>query len=744
MIKETQKNQNYLRAAELLDRMTLREKVGQLAQNFFGFHAYCRDENNEIILTEEFKAYVLKFGGIGMLNNYFRADPWTKRCYATGGITAEEREKAYNILQKFIIENTRLSIPVLIEEDTPHGRQVLGSVLYPVNFNVGNSFAPSVYQRQTEQIGREAKLGGVHVPYLSCFDMAVDPRWGRSEECFSEDPYLAAAMASSAVRGMKKAGSMVCCKHFAGQGAATGGHNGGVSVIGERELREIHLPAVKAAVSEGCEFIMAAYNEIDGLPCHANPYLLKTVLREELGFAGVVRSDGCANDRLSSLVGDDPTKAAALAISSGVDCGLWDEAYEHLEQAVESGLVSEKIVDDAVLRLLEQKFACGVMDHPYLEENHASSAYLASGEGQKAAYEMAAESLVLLKNEKILPLQKDQKVLLIGENLDNVYCLLGDYTSERRGMKSVRDCFCEASYLEGWRFTEGVTASDQQLREAVEQADVIVFGCGGSSVRDFESDYNDAGAIEKASIFMDCGEGCDLASLQLPQPQLDLLNQLTAFGKPIVSLLICGRAYCIGEVTERSDALLLCGYPGQEGAQAICDAVYGKINRFGRLSVSFPKHPGQLPVTYNQKMRGNYVDVDAKPLFPFGFGLSYSDFTYSDFSVSPVSLEALQNGETIKVRFTVRNDSDRKGAAVPQLYLNKQGGTVTHRLKELCAFEKIEVPAGETRAVELSFGAEALQEWSATREYSLCPMQVTVMLGTSSEEILYQQQFGLK
>lgn len=737
-------NTNRQRAEEFVSKMTLREKVGQLAQNFFGFRAYTRDKDGEIVLTEEFKNYVLKYGGLGMLNNYFRADPWTRRNYATGGIVASEREKAYNILQRFVIENTRLSIPILIEEDTPHGRQVLDSVLYPVNFNVGNSFAPAVYQKQTEQIGRESKLGGVYVPYLSCFDMSVDPRWGRSEECYSEDPYLASCFSAAGVRGMKQADSMVCCKHYAGQGAAMGGHNGGVSAIGERELREIHLPAVKTAVEAGCEFIMAAYNEIDGIPCHSNDYLLRTILRDEFGFDGVVRSDGCANDRMESLTGGDLEKAAAIALKAGVDCGLWDEAYEHIEQAVEKGYISEETVDAAVIRLMEKKFACGVMDAPYLEETHASEAYLASGEGQKVAYEMAAESLVLLKNDNALPLKQNTKVLLIGENLNNVYYLLGDYTSERRGMLTVRERFSDASYLEGWRFEDGITASDEVLSAAVNAADVILFGCGGSSVRDFDSDYNDAGAIEKPAIYMDCGEGCDLATLSLPQVQYDLLKKLKTFGKPIVSLLICGRAYCLGELQALSDAVLCCGYPGQEGAAAIYDTVYGKANAFGRLSVSFPKHSGQLPVTYHQKFNGNYVDIDFKPLFPFGYGLSYSTFAYNHFSVQPVSLDEVRNGLTVKVRFSVTNTSQIAGKAVPQLYIQKKGGTVTHRLKELCAFDKIELQAGETKQVELSFGASALQEWSARHRYELYPAQVTVMLGTSSENILFSQEIDVK
>lgn len=738
---------NKERAVELVARMTLNEKVGQLAQNFFGFNAYERDENNEIVLTDEFKSYVRKFGGIGMLNNYFRSDPWCKKNYETGGITLEEREKAYNILQKYIVENTRLGIPVLIEEDAPHGRQVLDSVLYPVSLNVGCSFNPELYSEQTYEIGLESKLGGVNLPYLSVFDMLTDPRWGRSEECFSEDPYLASQLSAAAVRGMNKSGNMVCCKHFAAQGAAVGGHNGGVSTIGERELREIHLPAARAAIKEGCDFIMAAYNEIDGVLCHQNSYLLNDILRGEFGFNGVVRSDGCAVDILKKVCGEDKVKAGALAVKSGVDCGLWDEAMTRLEEAVEKGYIDEKIIDKAVCRLIEKKYKCGLMDNPFLEEKNQSVQYIKSGSGQKMAYEMAAESLVLLKNkDALLPLSADKKILLVGGNFENIYYLLGDYTSERKNPNTVKDQFTRngAEFIEGWSFEKGITADENALKAAASRADVIIFGCGGSSVRDFNSKYNSAGAIENAAIYMDCGEGRDLANLLLAECQKQALDILSDTGKPIVSLVIGGRPYVLTDIAEKSDALIWCGYPGQEGARAIYDTVFGKQNRFGRLSASFPRSVGQLPVNYNYKCINDYVDITAKPLFPFGFGLSYSEFEYSGLSVVTKTADEIKKGESCKVEFSVKNISKIAGSAVPQLYIKRSGGTITHREKELCSFKKIYLEPGETQRVTFEIGYDALAEWSVNRKYELFDIGVSVMLGKSSDEILIRNAFEIK
>jgi len=734
------------KARSLVEKMTLREKVGQLAQRFFGFEAYTRDENGEITLTEEFKNYVLRFGGIGRLYGYFRADPWSKRSYATGGILASEREKAYNILQKFVVENTRLGIPVLMEEDAPHGMQVLDSVIYPVSLNVGCSFNPELYAQQTYQIGKESKLGGVRVPYLSVFDMAVDPRWGRFEECFSEDPYLASKMCKQAVLGIHESENMVCCKHYLAQGSAVGAHNGGVSNIGEREVREIHLPPAEAAVKAGCDFIMATYSEIDGEPCHGSSYYLRKVLRDELGFTGAVIADGCAVDKMIDFCGGDLVKAGATAVRAGVDCGLWDEGMTHLEEAVEKGYISEEEIDEAVCKLLVKKFECGLMDEPFLTENGQSVAYLQSGEGQKVAYEMACESLVLLKNEKVLPLKKE-RILLIGGNLDNVYYMLGDYTPAQKDSVTVKDVFTQngASYLQGWTFEDGITASDKELSEAIANADVILFGCGGSSVRDFDSIYNGAGAIIQAKgKYMDCGEGCDLAELKLKACQIELLKKIAAYNKPIVSLVLAGRAYVLNEIAAYSSAVVWCGYPGSQGGKAIFDTVFGERNDFGRLSFSFPKSVGQLPIYYNFKESRPYVEMDDKPLYAFGYGLSYADFAFTNPTLQGCSLEELQKGGKILLSFDVTNQSRVVGKAVPQLYAYRRGGTVTHRLKELKAFEKVALAPQETKRITFALGFDELKEWSTNRKYELFPCTLKLMIGKASDDILYEMEIAIQ
>ncbi|MBQ4110015.1 MAG: glycoside hydrolase family 3 C-terminal domain-containing protein [Clostridia bacterium] len=730
---------NKKRAKELCAKMTLNEKIGQLAQNFYGFNAYERDENGEIVLTKEFKDYVLKFGGIGMLYGYFRSDPWSKKSYENGGITLEEREKAYNLMQKFILENTRLKIPVLHEDEAPHGRQVLDSIIYPVSFNAGCSFNPELYRKQAEMIGKEARLGGIDVIYLSVLDIVTDPRWGRCEESFGEDPFLASKFAAEAVKGVHDGDCMLCCKHYAAQGAMIGGHNSSPVNIGERELREIHLPAAEAAVNENCDFMMITYNEIDGIPCNANAYLNKTVLRDELGFDGVTRSDGCAVDFMAAHYRDDKVKAGAVAVNAGVDCGFWDEAYTLLDKAVEKGYITEETIDESVCHLLEKKFQSGIMDNPYLEENGQSKKFVESGEGQKIAYEMATESLVLLKNDnKLLPLCKDKKILLVGENLNSIYYMLGDYTPEQKNPTTIRKFFEEkgAGYIEGWSFEKGITATDAELHKAAEDADVIIMGFGGSSVRDFSSKYNGAGTLQDSFIYMDCGEGRDLSNLELVPCQLEMIEKLKKTGKPVVALGIGGRPYLMQKMIENSDSVMWCGYPGQEGAKAIYDTLFGEKNNFGRLSVTFPKSVAQIPAAYNHKWHSEYMDADSNPLFPFGYGLSYSEFKYSGLKFQNKTVEEIKNGEKIRIFADVENTSEVTGKAVPQLYIKRSGGTVTHRLKELKGFEKISLKPGEKKQVVFELGFNELKEWSVFNKYELYEMDIDIMLGESSDNII--------
>ena len=420
------------RARDLLSRMTRKEKIGQLNQRLYGFRIYERKhtlEGEEVVLSDEFREEVLKYGGMGALYGLYRADPWAEKDYTTGrtGVLAR---KAYTQVQRFAVEHSRFGIPVLMSSECPHGHQALDGYLLPVNLAAGATFDPELIRSAYRVCGRQLAQDGVDLALVSMLDVLRDPRWGRSEECYGEDPVLCARMAQAAVKGMKEGGPAVVAKHFAAQGEGTGGVNASAARIGERELREIHLPPMAACAREGVQGVMAAYNEIDGIYCHVNKWLLTDVLRKEMGFDGIVMSDGVAIDQLDLMTGDNVV-SGALALSAGVDMGLWDYAFGRLEEAAERGLVTDEEIDRAALRVLTLKFERGLFEHPYLEETEGE---IFSVRRQPESLQMAKESMVLLKNDGILPLcaQKTGKILVTGPNADALYNQLGDYTPPLR------------------------------------------------------------------------------------------------------------------------------------------------------------------------------------------------------------------------------------------------------------------------------------------------------------------------
>jgi beta-glucosidase len=416
------------RALDLLGRLTLREKVGQLNQRLYGFNACLRREE-DVKLSDEFKQEVELWGGLGSLYGLYRADPWSGKDYENG-LFGETAIKAYNLMQEYVIAHSRFGIPVLLSSECPHGHQALDGYLLPVNLAMGATFHPALVEAAYHICGRQMKEMGVDLALISMLDVLRDPRWGRSEECFGEDPYLASVMAAAVVRAVQTEGVGVVAKHFAAQGETTGGVNASAARIGERELREIHLPAAKASVEEKAVGIMAAYNEIDGIPCHANDWLLKKVLREEMGFDGIVMADGFAVDRLNMLTGDTASSGAA-ALMSGVDISLWDNGFTLLEEAISRGMAEEKRLDEAVLRVLTLKFERGLFEHPYLAEEKRKFDFSSCPENRR----LAEESVILLKNDsRLLPLSEDRisSIAVIGPNALDIYSQMGDYTPPLR------------------------------------------------------------------------------------------------------------------------------------------------------------------------------------------------------------------------------------------------------------------------------------------------------------------------
>lgn len=759
------------RAKDLLSKMTLREKVGQLNQHLYGFHAYTF-EGGQVRPSDIFKEEVAKYSGLGTLYGLYRADPWSGRNYETG-LTGSTAIRAYNELQEYVLAHSRLKIPMMMSTECPHGHQALDGYLLPVNLAAGATFNPALVSEAFGVVAEQIREMGVDLALLSLLDVDRDPRWGRSEECFSEDPYLCAQMAGAVTRSVQEHGVFAVAKCLAGQGEGTGGINSSAARIGERELREIHLPSMAACCRGNVQGVMAAYNEIDGVYCNANYHLLTEILRGEMGFDGVVMSDGLAIDNLDAMTGDN-VKSGAIALRAGVDMGLWDTAFGKLEEAVSRGYVKEEDVDRAAFRILRMKFERGLFDEPFLDEEKPLTAF--DYETHPQSLEIARQSAVLLKNgEKcsawildscgeasgkggsantsgggVLPIGSEVKsIAVIGPDADEVYCMLGDYTPQvkRKTVVTVREGIEIIASERGIKVLYASGESHEEAEKLAAEADVTVLVCGGSSSRfgKVHFDRNGAAITDRAEE-MDCGEGVDLAGVELKQSQQELIRAVNGAahrgGKKTAAILIGGRAYCPGPLLD-ADALIYAFYPGPQGGKALAEILFGMVNPSGRLPVSVPRTSGQIPVCYNHKnsWRGvHYANLPDGPAFTFGDGFGYSTFAFEDVHVSAeaISLNRLKS-DGVTVAFRVRNISGPDGYAVPLLYIEALQGTVVRRVKELKAMDKIFIPAGSTKELSLHLDSEAFAEWNHAMKLETAPGMVKLMLEESGIRIFTEE-----
>ena len=731
------------RVSDLLRRMTLSEKAGQLNQFLFGWKCY-RKTTSGFELTDEFRDAV-RGGRQGALYGLFRADPWSGATFGTG-IRAAESACVANLIQQFAIETSRFGIPLLLSEECPHGHMALDGTLFPINLGAVCSWNPELYRKTMECAAAEIRARGGHLGLVSELDMARDPRWGRTEETLGEDPFLAARFAEAAVRGLQggegvhPGGIGATVKCLTAQGEASGGHNTAPAVIGEREMREIHLPPFQAASAAGALSFMVAYNEIDGIPCISNRKLLKDIVRGEIGFSGFIMADGTAIDRLTQLFGISMPEAAAAALEAGVNLSLWDEAFLHLEQAMNKRLASMEALDDAAGRILEAKFRLGLFENPYTSEEGAIEVVGCTAH-KETNLQMARESIVLLKNEcAVLPLAGAvRRIAVIGPNADNAYNQLGDYTSPQRedqvttilqGIRKHAGEDVDVFHSRGCKIT---SMDGSELNEAVELArscDIAVLCLGGASTRDFGARFDGNGAAIPGELGaeMDCGEGVDACSLSLPGRQMDLFNAVAATGVPVIVVLVQGRPYAIPEIAEKAQAILAAWYPGQEGGAAVAEVLFGRVNPSGRLCITVPRSEGQLPVYYNHKplARRDYHNQSAGPLYPFGYGLSYGTFEHSDLRLEPAEIPV--NGRC-KVFVTIRNTGSVAGAEVTQLYVRDEVASICRRVRELKAFSKTFLQPGEQAEVELELGPADLGLWNAEMKWVVEPGAFTICIG---------------
>ena len=741
----------------LLSQMTLNEKVGQLLCPL-GWPMY-EKEGNKVEVSQLFKDRMAQ-QPLGSLWAVLRADPWTRKTLANG-LNPKLAAEAINKIQKYAIENTRLGIPLLIAEECPHGHMAIGTTVFPTALSQASTFDQDLMRRMGEVIALEARLQGAGVGYGPVIDIAREPRWSRMEETFGEDPYLTGVLATEIVKGMQGEemtdGKHVfsTLKHFAAYGIPEGGLNGECANVGMRALLSEYVPQFKRAVEAGVGTIMTSYNAIDGVPCTGSKYLLTDLLRNQWGFEGFVYSDlqsieGIATTHRCAASYED---AGAIALVAGVDVDLEGNSYKHLMTAYEKGKVTMDDIDRAVRNVLRKKFEIGLFDNPYVDPAKADK-IVRSKEHREVAREVARKGIVLLKNDGLLPLNKNLKrVAVIGPNADVAYNQLGDYTAPQAreeirtvldGVRSHVGKSTEVVYVKGCAIRDTTSSNIAEAVEAAKKSDVTILVVGGSSARDFKTEYFSTGAAkvdENAALAdMDSGEGYDRASLNLLGDQEKLMGALIDAGVKLVVVYIEGRPLNMNLASERANALLTAWYPGEQGGEAVADVVFGDYNPAGRIPVGIPRSVGQIPVFYSKHPSHDYIDSKAAPLYSFGYGLSYTRFEYSDLVVAP----SREKGVYQTVECTITNTGNCDGEEVVQLYLRDEIGSVETPHMQLRGFKRVALKKGESAKVKFDLRFDDLALYNQELRQVVEPGTWQVMVGAASSDIRLKGKFEIK
>ena len=710
------------RAAELLKQMNQREKIGQVTL-FSGYGAKTGPTQLQQKLEE-----LVRSGDCGSVFNVL----------SVGQISP---------LQKLAVSQTRLHIPLLFGYDVIHGYKTI----FPICLGEAASWNPAMIEKAERVAAAEGAAAGLDWTFAPMVDIARDPRWGRMSEGAGEDTYLGCAIARARVRGIQgfniaAADTLLACvKHYAAYGAVLAGRDYNAVDMSERMLRQVYLPPYRAAIDAGALSVMSSFNELNGTPATANRFLLKTILRDEWGFKGFVVSDYTGiNEMVAHGTAADDCEAAMQAINAGEDMDMQGVTYlKCLSNLISEDKVSQVRLDEAVKRILAVKFRLGLFDDPYRHCDTAREAStLLSPENRETARVMARESFVLLKNEaQVLPLKPGLKLAVIGPLADSKKDCLGSWKGEGEPEDATTYLSAIQSANSGGAvtFAKGceVDSTDQSgFAEAVgiaKEADVVVLVLG-----------------EAANM---SGEAKCRTSINLPGVQTELLREIKKTGKPVVVLLMNGRALALEEESQLADALMVTWFPGTEGGQAVADVLYGRYNPSGKLPVTFPRNVGQVPIFYSQKNTGRplnpakpheeyksaYIDSPNDPLYPFGYGLSYAKFDYSDMRLDG---DKLIPGGVIRASVTVSNSGSVDGAEVVQLYTRQMVGSVTRPVLELKRFKKVELKAGESKEVVFDVHEEDLRFWRVDMTWGSESGQFEAFIGPNSRD-LHSAKFRL-
>jgi beta-glucosidase len=735
------------RVKDLLSRMTLEEKVGQMTASDLD-----KPLNGNIAYGE-------------------CASPFTS-------VSDVARQSV--AAKKMVQQNSRLGIPIIQIGECLHGQLAAGATIFPQAINQGSTFNPALIKQMGSVIAYEATSSGVDQALSPLFDIIRDPRYGRVEECYSEDPYLVSVMGTAFVTGMQGDAEesrvgigpnkvMCTAKHFVAYSLTTAGLNLSPAEVGERELRSMILPPFKAAVQQANIYsVMPAYNEIDGIPAHANNFLLDHILRKEWGFKGYVFSD---YEGLSMLyyfhkVAKDASAAAVMGLDAGVDLeSPKPDAYSHLIELVRSGAIKESQVDTAVSRILTAKFKAGLFEKP-LPDTLRLTARVHTPEHIALSQQIAEESIILLKNEKqLLPLNVNnlKSLAVIGPNADQVQ--YGDYSPTRdnhsgttvlQGIEEFVGDKVKLNYAKGCDLSSMDKSGFEEAIATAKHSDAVVVVLGTTSVIFSGVGWNGHAPENEPKDPFTCGEGYDVTDIGPQGVQRDLLQELYKTGKPIILVLVHGRPWSISWEKENIPAILEAWYPGEKGGTAIANILFGKVNPSGRLNVSIPQSTGHIPVYYNMvnsnkgfyhnpgapgKPGQDYVFSSTAPLFPFGFGLSYTTFAYSNLKVSADEFTANQK---VEVSVDVKNTGAVTGKEVVQLYLGNKINSVSTPVMALKGFDKIELRPGETKTVKFTITPDDIAIWNANMQYVTEPGTFDVMIARSAEDVVLKKTIAFK
>ncbi|MDP2716892.1 glycoside hydrolase family 3 N-terminal domain-containing protein [Rheinheimera sp.] len=764
------------RLDDLLPRMTLQEKVAQL-QTVWQQRRGMEGPQQQFLADQAAQIIPLGIGHIGRPSEFK---------------TPQQSAEFNNALQRWLKQHTRLGIPALMHEEALHGYAAFDGTSLPQAIALASSWSPQIMHDVYALAAREMRATGAHWALTPILDIARDPRWGRIEETMGEDPYLMSALGVAAVRGFQgntgKTGAfagdkvVATLKHLTGHGQPQAGVNIAPAQIAPRELHEVFLPPFEAAVKLAhAGSIMASYNEIDGIPSHVNRGLLQDVVRGEWDFNGVIVSDYFAIEELNSRHGlyDSDAAAAKAALLAGVDMETPDpKIFPQLTALVQAGRLDESAIDTAVRRVLALKFRLGLFDNPYVDASQANALVGAATE-RDFARRVAEQSLVLLKNDGILPLNADKirKLAVIGAHADET--LLGGYSSIPRqtvsilqGLQHKLQGKAEVAFARGTILTKQLTKQlskpltqpEQDTNQAFITSDIRQRSqaAGSFSMQRWNhdaialaDDHDRKGLLDEAvalaktadAVVLVLGENeglsreawaeshlGDRASLQLVGNQLQLANAILATGKPVVLVLTNGRPLALGELAQTAPAIIEAWYLGQETGAAIANVLFGEVNPSGKLPLTFPRSAGHIPAYYNHKAsaKRGYLFDDISPLYPFGHGLSYTAFDYSNLQIDDSRARA--NGE-VQISLTLQNSGQRSGTEVVQLYINDPVASMTRPVKQLAGFARLTLAAGEQATVRFTLPVNLLAFFDQQMQWVVEPGEIRLLLGSSSADI---------